>query len=65
MQDATEFVKRLKTKGGKAKNAGISLSASYIKWLEQTAAQSGVSKSDVIRELIDEKRTASMEAVIG
>lgn len=65
MKDATEFVKRLKAKGGKAKNAGISLSASYIKWLELTAQQSGVSKSDVVRELIDEKRTTVTEAVTG
>lgn len=65
MKDASDFVKRLKAKGGKAKNAGISLSASYIKWLEQTAEQSGVSKSDVVRELIDEKRTPAMEAITG
>lgn len=63
MKDANDFVKRLKTKGGKAKNAGISLSDFYIDWLEETAAASGVGKSDVIRALIDEKRESSPEVV--
>lgn len=64
MKSADELVAKLKSRSGKVKTTSITMTDAHIEWLDQIAAQSGegVSRSDVIRALIDEKR-AEVEAM--
>lgn len=64
MKDANDLVSKLKAKSGKVKTTSISLTDAHIEWLDQIATQSGegITKSDVVRALIDEKR-AEVEAM--
>lgn len=58
MKSADELVAKLKARSGKVKTTSITLTDAHIEWLDQIATQSGegITKSDVVRALIDEKR---------
>lgn len=52
----TDFLRALKNRNkGPARNAAISLEEIYIKWLDGYAAQAGIGRGQVVRQLIEEK----------
>lgn len=52
----TDFLRALKSRNkGPSRNAAISLEEIYIKWLDSLAAQAGIGRGQVVRQLIEEK----------
>lgn len=63
MDKQTRFSERLKNRRDRAKNAGISLPETQIEWLKATAQKEGVSASEFVQALIDEKREQYQEVM--
>ncbi len=63
MDKTTRFSDRLKNRRDRAKNAGISLPETQIEWLKTTAQKEGVTASEFVQALIDEKREQYQEVI--
>lgn len=63
MEKQTRFSERLKARRDRAKNAGISLPETQIEWLKTTAQKEGVTASEFVQALLDEKREQYQEVI--
>lgn len=66
MDKQTRFSARLKARQAqrdRAKNAGISLPETQIGWLKAIAQKEGVTASEIVQAMIDEKREQYQEVI--